>query len=499
MAIHELFIHPSFVIDEVDPRIFGGFLEHVGRAVYEGIYDPQSAHADTHGQRTDVCEALRVLDMSCIRYPGGNFASAYRWQDGVGIERPVKRSPAWNGIEDNTYGTDEFMQTCKTMEWAPVLCVNLGTGTAEEAGDWVEYCNGAAGTLFADQRVANGRKDPYKVSLWCLGNEMDGPWQIGHVPAEAYAQRAQQAGRIMKGIDPAIELIACGSCGIELESYLTWDQTVLEYLGEQADYLSIHRYVGKKPEDGELLSTADYLAVSNSIDQQIEAVYAVCEMVAHKQKRAQAVKISFDEWNVWYRTAGAEDWDAKGQRIFHLLEEEYSLEDAMAVAGFLNSFIRHADMVKIANIAQIVNVIAPVMTKGDDMLLQSIYYVFRMFSTRRSGVSLRCSYQGATYDSIYGPAALIDHSVILKDKTLQVFLSNRCANSETLRLSCAQMQLGELLSAEELVADNIEMQNTFEHPRAVCSKTFDRVKIHDDYVDIQLSAYSVCALSFAVA
>jgi alpha-N-arabinofuranosidase len=379
-----LYLHSRFQIDQVDPRIFGGFLEHLGRAVYEGIYDPSSAHADGDGFRKDSLAALDALQMTAMRYPGGNFASGYHWLDGVGprAERPAVRDLAWQSTETNQVGTDEYVQLCRRMSWTPMLTVNLGTGTPEEARNWVEYCNSPAGTRYSNLRAANGSVDPHDVKLWCLGNEMDGPWQLGHLPAEQYAIHAQQAAKMMKDVDRGIELVACGSCNITLPTYLAWDRQVLEYLGDQADYISLHRYVGNPEND-----TPDYLAVTNSIDQQIEEMDAVCRYVQAKQHLRRRTYLCFDEWNVWYKNMQI---DGEGKRAPHLMEEVYNLEDALVVAGFLNSFIRHADAVKIANLAQIVNVIAPILTRGDDLLIQPTYYPFKMFSDRREGMACRC-------------------------------------------------------------------------------------------------------------
>ncbi|HJN93768.1 MAG TPA: alpha-N-arabinofuranosidase, partial [Dehalococcoidia bacterium] len=255
-----LHLHTRLSIGEVDPRIFGGFLEHIGRAVYEGVYDPDSSQADQHGCRRDVMEALSRLDLSVMRYPGGNFVSGYHWEDGVGprSERPTVRELAWNTIEPNQFGTDEFLGLAERMGWEPMLAVNLGTGTPDEARNWWEYCNGAPGTKYADLRVANGRTEPWGVRLWCMGNEMDGPWQLGHVPADQYAVRAQQTAKLMKDLDPSVEVVVCGTSIPEMTSWLDWDRTVLEHVGGLADYVSLHRYVGNDTD------TADFLAITKS-------------------------------------------------------------------------------------------------------------------------------------------------------------------------------------------------------------------------------------------
>ena len=339
--------HTKYRIAPVDPRVFGGFLEHMGRAVYRGIYDPDSAHADAEGCRADVLAALRRLNMTAMRYPGGNFVSGYHWQDGVGprAKRPTVRELAWQSIEPNRFGTDEYLRLCRNMGWTPMLTVNLGTGTPEEARDWVEYCNCPPGTRYADLRAAHGSREPHAVKLWCLGNEMDGPWQLGHVPADQYAIRARQAAKMMKDADSTIELVACGSCGVGLPTYMEWDREVLTGLGGLADYISLHRYVGNP--DGD---TPDYLAVTAAIDRQIEEMDAACRFAQARARSRKRAFLCFDEWNVWYKDRRT---DGAGKFAPHLIEEVYNLEDALVVAGFLHSFVRHADVVKIANLAQI--------------------------------------------------------------------------------------------------------------------------------------------------
>ena len=311
-------LHTDFRIGRVDPRVFGGFLEHMGRAVYEGVYDPNSVHADADGCRTDVLDALARLRMTAMRYPGGNFASGYHWQDGIGPreQRPRVRELAWQSIETNRFGTEEFIRLCRKMDWTPMMTVNLGTGSAEEARDWVEYCNCPAGTRYADLRAASGATEPHGVGLWCLGNEMDGKWQLGHVPADQYAIRAQQAAKMMKDADSSIELVACGTCAVQLPTYMEWDRTVLEHVGDLADYISLHRYAGNPHDD-----TPDYLAVSAAIDRQIEEMDAVCRYVQARQRSKKRAYLCFDEWNVWYKNR---EMDGEGKVAPHLIEEAYN-------------------------------------------------------------------------------------------------------------------------------------------------------------------------------
>ena len=298
METTRVLLHGAHKVGPVDPRVFGGFLEHIGRAVYGGVFEPGGPTADAAGFRTDVLGALGRLRMSAMRYPGGNFVSGYHWRDGVGPRagRPTVRDLAWQSLEPNTFGTDEFIALCRMMEWTPMLSVNLGTGTPEEARDWVEYCNCPPGSREADRRAANGHPQPYGVKLWCLGNEMDGTWQLGHVPAAEYAIRAQQAAKMMKECDRTIETVACGSCTTGMATYMDWDRQVLEYLGDAADYLSVHRYVGNPSDD-----TPDFLAVGASIDRQIEEMDAACRFVQARRKSARRALLCFDEWNVWYK------------------------------------------------------------------------------------------------------------------------------------------------------------------------------------------------------
>ena len=486
----EIITHTKFRIAPVDPRVFGGFLEHVGRAVYEGVYDPDSMRADADGCRADVLAALRRLDLTAMRYPGGNFVSGYHWQDGVGprAKRPTVRELAWQSIEPNRFGTDEYLGLCRKLGWTPMLTVNLGTGTPEEARDWVEYCNCPAGTRYADLRAANGSREPHAVNLWCLGNEMDGPWQLGHLPADQYAIRAQQAAKMMKDTDSSIELVACGSCTTTLRTYMDWDREVLTHLGDLADYISLHRYVGNS--DGD---TPDYLAITASIDRQIEEMDAACRFAQARARSGKRAFLCFDEWNVWYK---GNQSDGAGKFAPHLLEEVYNLEDALVVAGFLHSFVRHADVVKIANLAQIVNVIAPILTRGDDLLIQSIFYPFEMFSKRRTGVALQLVVDGPGYESAgNGRVEFVDASAILDGSTLHLFLTNRSvAAAADVTLAPADVSIVACRSAEVLTGPDAKAANSFERDDVVKPAPF-QVDTRAGRAHCQLPPLSFAALT----
>lgn len=492
-----LHLHTGFTIDKVDPRVFGGFLEHMGRAVNDGVYRPESKFADDLGCRTDVQDALRRLRYTAMRYPGGNFVSGYHWQDAVGPKekRPTVRDLAWQSIEPNQFGSNEFLELSRRMDWTPMLSVNLGTGTPEEARDWLEYCNIESGSKWADMRREHGWEKPHEVKLWCLGNEMDGHWQIGHVPAEHYAIKAQQTARMMKMVDPSVELVVCGSCAVDLPTYLDWDLTVLDHVRDDVEYISLHRYVGNPKGD-----TPEFLAVTNSIDRQIEAMDAVCETIYYKRKLKKRIRLSFDEWNVWYRANGPEHTDGKGKFAPHLIEEHYNLEDALVAAGFLNSFIRHADSVKIANIAQIVNVIAPIFTRGDEILLQSIFYVIEMFAKRRDGSALRVSVDGPSYATdAHGTVTYLDSSAILNGRELSVFLVNRhLSEPMDLEVRVADASVAKVVSGELLTGADPQANNTFEKPHEVVSKPFGEVSVSSGSACLRLPPLSVFAGTFEI-
>ncbi len=492
METTKLTMHTQFQVARVDPRIFGGFLEHMGRAVYQGVYEPESPHADEDGFRQDVLSTLRRLQMPVMRYPGGNFASGYHWMDGLGPKsgRPIVRELAWQSTETNQFGTEEYIRLCRKLNWSPMITVNMGTGTPEEARNWVEYCNAPVGTHYANLRSENGSSVPHAVKLWCLGNEMDGLWQLGHVPAEHYAIRAWQAAQMMKSVDPSLELVVCGSSGNEMKTYLDWDRQVLEYMGEMADYISLHRYVGNRSGN-----TADFLAVTNSIDKQIEEIDTVCRFVQGKSRSQSRTYLCFDEWNVWYKNM---EMDGEGKFAPHLIEEIYNLEDALVVAGFLNSFIRHADVVKIANIAQIVNVIAPLQTRGDELLVQTIFYPFEMYARRREGTSLQVATHGPEYDSqSYGTAYMVDSSAILSDDKLHVFATNRSLNEVArVEVDLADGQIVALENGELLTGPAPEAANSWEQPKTISPQAFATPEFVNGQAVFELPPLSLAALTF---
>ncbi len=445
---------------QIDRRIFGGFLEHLGRAVYEGVYDPGSPLSDDQGFRRDVLKSLRELDMPVMRYPGGNFVSCYDWKDGIGPRdrRPSRPDYAWRSVETNQFGTDEFMAWSKKLGTSPMMAVNLGTAGTSEAAHLLEYCNRPAGTYWADQRVKNGHVDPYNVALWCLGNEMDGPWQAGHVPAEVYAQRAWQAGQMMKGIDPTIETVISGSSNNHMKTYMEWDRQVLEYCWDHIDYISAHRYSLNNKQDSPW-----FLAEGLEIDRMLEDYAALLNYVRGVKKSNKRVYLSFDEWNVWYKDRAG---DGRWQKAPHLLEEVYNLEDALVCAQYMSSFIRRADVVKVACIAQIVNVIAPILTRADGLLIQSTFYPFALYSRYAVGTSLIPVVTGPTYDAgERGDAPVLDASAAYDAEagTASFFLVNRRqADDLTVNLELSDQKITEVLGVDILTGPDVKAANTWE-------------------------------------
>ena len=487
-------------VGAIDRRVFGGFLEHLGRAIYEGVYDPGNPLSDQRGFRRDVLEALRPLDMPVIRYPGGNFVSCYDWKDGVGPreQRPARPDYAWKTIEPNELGTDDFMAWCAELPTAPMLAVNLGTGSTADAAQLVEYCNLRGGSYWSDRRRQHGHPEPYGVPLWCLGNEMDGVWQAGHVPAEVYAQRAGQAGLMMKGLDPTIETIACGSSGPHMRTYMEWDRTVLEYCWEYVDYISAHRYSENRQDD-----SPAYLADGLDIERTLADYVALLDYVRAVKKSKKRVYLSFDEWNVWYRARSGSAVDGNWTRAPHLLEEHYNLEDALVCAQYLTGFLRHADVVKIACIAQIVNVIAPLLTGPNGVLRQSIYYPFALFSRHARGNALTPVVRSPTYHAgARGEAPVLDAAASHDDasNTVAFFLVNRDQHEELLvTINLADRSFTGQATVELLGGDDVKAANTWEEPCRVAPVTGNALVTETGALQVRVPAPGLAVVHATLA
>lgn len=472
-----LTLDTQFNVGAIDRRIFGGFLEHMGRAVYEGVFDPGNAFSDSEGFRQDVLESLRPLGMPVIRYPGGNFVSTYDWTDGIGPQarRPRRPDFAWKSIETNQFGVDEYMHWLRQLGANPMLTVNLGTGTPASAAALLEYCNLSTGSYWADQRAHNGSPDPYGVALWCLGNEMDGPWQAGHVPVEVYAQRAHQTSQLMKGLDPSIETILCGSSNETMSTYLRWDAAALDFCWETVDYLSAHRYSENRRGD-----SAWFLAEGVAIDRILDEYAALLTYMRGVKKSKKRTYLSFDEWNVWYKNM---EMDGHGSSAPHLIEEVYNLEDALVCAQYLNSFIRHADVVKIACIAQIANVIAPILTRPDGLLKQTIYYPFALYSQTAAGVALTPIVASPSYRAgERGEAPVLDASACYdaEQQRVTIYLVNRKQDEELdVVMALADCQIAGQPQAWVFGGHDVRTANTWEEPDRVLP-TLTTAMVSDD-------------------
>ncbi|NLF04754.1 MAG: alpha-N-arabinofuranosidase [Actinomycetales bacterium] len=421
-------IDPAFAVGPVDRRLFGSFVEHLGRCVYEGIYEPGHPSADAQGFRRDVLDLVRELGVSTVRYPGGNFVSGYRWEDGVGPveERPKRLDLAWRATETNEVGLHEFAAWCEAADVELMYAVNLGTRGVAEALDVLEYANVPGGTELSDARRANGREKPFDIRMWCLGNEMDGPWQLGHSTPEEYGRIASQTAKALRQIDKDLELVACGSSGRGMPTFGTWERVVLERCYEDVDYISCHAYYEER--DGDL---ASFLASGVDMDRFIEEVIVTADHVKALKRSDKRIDISFDEWNVWYMgaeepgTITGDEWP----EVQHRLENVYSVADAVVVGGLLISLLRHADRVRSASLAQLVNAIAPIMTApGGPAWRQTTFFPFALTSHLARGVSLDVRVEVAsTSTAVYGDVPLVDVAATYDDGENQaaVFLLNR--------------------------------------------------------------------------
>jgi len=481
------FIQPSRVRADLDRRVLGSFLEHLGRAIYTGVYEPGSPLSDARGFRTDVARDIKDLGVPIVRYPGGNFVSGYNWLDGVGpkTQRPTVLERAWNSIETNQFGTNEFIDWCRLVGAEPLLGMNFGTGTAEMAVAYTEYCNVERRTKWSDLRRAHGYEQSHKVRYWCLGNEMDGPWQIGQMQARDYGRKARDVARQMRGIDRDVQLIACGSSGTNMPQYLVWDREVLEECFDQVDGISLHAYYGNT-QALTRNSTARYLAMNLDMDRQIHEVAAVCDYVQALRRSSKRLWLSFDEWNVWYRARDSQATD--GRRAFapKLLEEVYNLEDALLVGGFVNTLLRNADRVRVACLAQLVNVIAPLVTSSTGILRQSIYYPYAWALRYARGRVLDLRVESETYPiaaaglqadfARNAEVPFVDLVATLDAQTGQacVLMLNRdVENERELVLEWETITPVRVIACETLTGPDLKAVNTFEQPRRVVPQRLD--------------------------
>src|SRR5579862_5364136 len=444
------------VISDIDPKIYGNFVEHLGRCVDGGVFQEGSKLSDANGYRKDVFTGAKNLNLGILRWPGGNFSSNYHWKDGIGPrdKRPPRLEMAWGTVESNRFGTHEFLQYAEMLGTEPYICANLGTGAWEEAQQWVEYCNSSEDTAMTRLRKQNGRAQPWKVTYWGLGNEMDGPWQMGHRSAEDYGKFALEAAKLMKWTDPNVKLIAAGSSNFgPTADWTGWNRTVLEYLKHHADYLSLQRYVGNADND-----YYDFLASSLDLDEKIKTAEGIIRASLSGEPRNRKIYIAFDEWNVWYRARG------NSQRGRRILEEHYNLEDALVVATMLNTFVNNADTVKIANMAQIVNVIAPIFTNEKGMFLQTIYYPLQLFANSTRGQALDLFVDCPKYSSRrFDDIPYLDASAAHDNGSLALNVVNRHKDQPIqTELELEDRHFAGGAEAIEINASDVKAENSFD-------------------------------------
>ena len=489
-----IYIDSRRIISPLDRNLFGSFLEQLGRAIYDGIYDPGSKLSDSNGFRKDVMQEIRTMGVPIIRYPGGNFVSGYNWLDGVGPkqDRPKVLDKAWDSMNTNQFGTNEYMTWCKAVGTLPLMGLNLGTGTPEQAAALLEYCNIDKGTEWSDLRRKHGYPEPYNVKHWCMGNEMDGPWQIGHMTATEYGMKAQDTARQMRYVaqDPELQLIACGSSGPFMPTYLEWDREVLEQCYDYVDGLSLHRYLGNNEETGE--DSAKYLAMNLTMDQQIAESLAVCDLVRGHKRSKKKLWLSFDEWNVWYRARSGDAVDGHRKEAPHLLEEIYDLEDALLVGGMLNTLIRNADRVKIACLAQLINVIAPIMTNENGLFRQTIYYPYVWALQNARGNVLNVLVESPTYDVKGLDAVPYLDAIATNDngKTSLFVLNRDLAKSHAVELVWEDQAPSQVLTSQVLTGTDLRAVNGFDAPERVKPQAFSKPNTSNGRTRFELPARS---------
>jgi alpha-N-arabinofuranosidase len=491
-----LVVDPDFALGPVDRRLFGSFVEHMGRCVYEGIFEPGHPAADEQGIRRDVLELVRELGPTIVRYPGGNFVSGYRWEDGVGptSERPTRLDLAWRSIEPNTFGLHEFMSWAALADVEPMLAVNLGTRGVQEAADLVEYANHPGGTALSDQRIKNGAADPFDVKLWCLGNEMDGPWQVGQKSAADYGKLAAEAAKAMRLVDPRIELVACGSSNRQMPTFAAWEATVLEHTYQWVDFISMHAYYEETD------NLADFLASAVDMDGFIDDVIAATDYVRAKIRSPKQLKISFDEWNVWYQTSyhrlPPRDW----KHAPALIEDNFNVADAVAVGSYLISLINHADRVGVACQAQLVNIIAPIRTqRGGAAWRQPTFYPFAHVARLARGVALRLPLQAPdVVTPKYGavPAIAAAGTWDEESATLALFFVNRSLDDEVVTtVDIRALHPQQVTEHQVLAGADVRAGNTAADPDRVRPRDETSAELDGGRLTVSLPATSWTVLT----
>jgi alpha-N-arabinofuranosidase len=497
-------VHKDYTISQIDDRLYSAFLEHLGRAIYSGIHEPGHPTANADGMRGDVIELVKELKLPYVRYPGGNFVSAYNWEDGIGPvdQRPTRLDLAWHTSESNRVGIHEFAAWCKAAGTEMMLAINLGSRGLDEARNFVEYVNGPTGSYWGDLRKKNGHAGPFNVKLWCLGNEMDGPWQIGQKTAAEYGRVASETAKALRAFDKSLELIVCGSSHSDMVSYPEWERIVLEHTYDHVDHVSLHMYFANRAKN-----TANYLALNHKLDRYIGTVESAINLVKANKRSKHKVHISFDEWNVWYHSneqdrgilGGKEGWPHAPR----LLEDIYNFEDVLQVGCILNTFIRRSDIVKIACIAQLVNVIAPIMTEpAGPAWRQTTFYPLLFASLHGRGTALNLAVKCAGYDAeVADNVPYLDAAAVLNagGTSISFFLVNR-HGKEALDVSFSLQGFGEakVIEHQTIAHDDLEARNTLKSQNTVAPKKGSGAKVEGGQLNVYLAPYSYALLRVSV-
>lgn len=464
-------VNRKFTKGTISPFLYGSFVEHMGRVVYTGIYEPGHRLSDEDGFRTDVMDKVKKMGVTCIRYPGGNFVSCYDWRDGVGPGkmRPKRREIAWKSIETNEFGTDEFMKWAHKCGVTPIFAVNLGTKGIENAVSLLEYCNLPEGTMYSDYRAENGRKEPYAIPFWCLGNEMDGKWQIGYKTPESYAALAAQTAHAMKSLDSDIRLIACGSSSAETPTYTDWERIVLDASYEWIDYIALHQYYG-----GQERGTEEFLSQSLEMEEYIDTVTGICDMIKSKKRLQKKIDICFDEWGVW-EVPGEEIAESVNKRDWEIApafsEQIYTMEDALLFSSMLMAMIKRADRVKIACQALLTNISAAIMTEADGgVWLQTIYYPFAYMANYGKGTVLLAADEMPTYRVKKGyQVPYLDYVAIYHEagQEIVIFMVNRKEQSADLLIDLQGFGIRNIIEEIVLEGESVKAANGRDHAAVV--------------------------------
>lgn len=487
----ELKVNRNQVLSKIDPRLYGSFIEHLGRAVYEGIYEPDHPEADEDGFRKDVIELVNELNVPLVRYPGGNFVSGYNWEDGIGPknERPRRLDLAWQSVETNEVGLHEFMDWAEKADTDVNMAVNLGTRGVDAARNLLEYSNHPGGTYWSDLRKENGAEEPFGIKTWCLGNEMDGPWQIGAKTADEYGRLAQETAKSMKLVDDSIELVLCGSSHSKMPTFAEWEYTVLDHAYEYVDYLSLHMYWGNEEDDLE-----NYLAKSLEMDQFIKDVVAICDAVKAKKGSEKTINLSFDEWNIWYHSNEADDEMEPWQVAPPLLEDIYNFEDALLVGTLLITLLKNSDRVKIACLAQLVNVIAPIMTeKNGEVWKQPIFYPFMQVSNFGRGKVLTPEVTSESYETKdFSEVPYIETVAVHNEDANEVvvFAVNRSKDQHIdFDIELENYELDKIIECTQLADFDIKQTNQEDHNAIHLTKNAD-FKVNKDKINGKIAPLS---------